>query len=116
MCIKCIKQDDSIWLKINDMNNGHDLIICIVYISPANWPYARIAIFDDNQNIDFRARYVNVEFCIMGDLNARTGIADDFLVNSKYNSWQLDELMHLYLKMQLVIENGVRTESNRDKK
>ena len=80
VCELNVGQVDSIWLKMNDINNGHDLIICLVYIPPANSPYARINIFDEIEDtlIDFRARYVNAGFCIMGDLNARTGIADDF--------------------------------------
>ena len=70
VCELDVEQVDSIWLRINAFNNRHGLIICLVYI-PANSPYARIAIFD------FRARYINADFCIMGDLNV--------LVNSKYD-------------------------------
>ena len=31
-CELDVEQVDSIWLKINYINNGHDLIICLVYI------------------------------------------------------------------------------------
>ena len=68
-----------------------------MYIPPANSPYARIAIFDEIEDtiIDFRARFVNADFCIMGDLNARTGIAQDFLVNSKYDNCQPDDELEM---------------------
>ena len=116
-----VEQVDSIWLKINDINNGNDLIICFVYIPPANSPYARIAIFDEIEDtiIDFRARYVNADFCIMGDLNARTGIADDFLVNSKYVNCQPDdelEMLTLSLNIQekrVSVDKVVNTYGNR---
>ena len=97
VCASDVEQVDSIWLKINDITNGHDLIICLVYIPPANSPYARMAIFDEIEDtiIDFRARYVNADFCIMGDINARTGIADDFLVNIKYDNCQPDDELEM---------------------
>ena len=42
---------------------------------------SRIAIFNEIEDkiIDFRARYVNADLCIMVDLNIKTGIADYFL-------------------------------------
>ena len=41
------------------------------------------------------SQYVNADFCIMGDLNARTGFTDDFLVNSKYDNCQLDDELEM---------------------
>ena len=54
--------------------------------------------------IDFRVRYVNADFCIMGDLNARTGIADDFLVNSKYDNCQPDDELEMLTLSSLNIQ------------
>ena len=97
VCALDVEQVDSIWLKINNINNRHDLIICLVYLPPANSPYARRVIYDEIEDtiIAYCARYVNADFCIMGDLNAITGIADDFLVNSKYDSWQPDDELEM---------------------
>ena len=93
-----------------------------MYIPPANSLYARIAIFDEIEDtiIDFRARYVNADFCIMGDLNARTSIADDFLVNSKYDNCQPDDELEMSTlnslniqEKRVSVDNIVNTYGNR---
>ena len=84
-----------------------------MYIPPANSPYARIAIFDEIEDtiIDFRARFVNADFCIMGDLNARTGIADDFLVNSKYANYQPDDELEMLTLSRPSLNIGLQEKS-----
>ena len=79
-----VEQQDSIWLKFkSDLKN--DLILCVIYIPPENSAYSKISMFDNLEEIitDLRIKYNNIDVCIMGDLNARTGNASDVLEMSQ---------------------------------
>ena len=53
----------------------------MIYIPPENSAYSKISMFDNMDEIitDLRIKYNNIDVCIMGDLNARTGNASDVL-------------------------------------
>ena len=79
-----VEQQDSIWLKFkSDLKN--DLILCVIYIPPENSAYSKISMFDNLEEIitDLRIKYNNIDVCIMGNLNARTGNASDVLEMSQ---------------------------------
>ena len=75
-----VEQQDSIWLKF-ESGLKNDLILCLIYILPENSVYSKISMFDNLEEIItvLRIKYNNIDVCIIGGLNARTGNASDVL-------------------------------------
>ena len=79
----CLRARTHIWLKIFS-GSPNEMLLCVMYIPPENSPYADKTIFETIQNeiADINATYGECQIIITGDLNARTGIAEDSLPNT----------------------------------
>ena len=55
--------------------------MCLAYIPPEKSVYSNISIFTEieDQLNGLRSDNCNLEFCLLGDLNARTGVLSDFI-------------------------------------
>ena len=49
--------------------------------------------------------YIDADFCIMGDLNARSGVLDLFdVLNDQYDCWQPDDDFSLLTLRNLIVQ------------
>ena len=76
-----INQQDTLWLNIKNQIKNKDLILCLAYVPPEKSVYSNISIFTEieDQLNGLLADNCNLEFCLLGDLNARTGVLSDFI-------------------------------------
>ena len=76
-----IKQQDTVWLKLKGNFNKKDLLLCLACIPPEKSVYSNISIFTDIEDElnNLRSKNSHLEFCLLGDFNARTGVHCDFI-------------------------------------
>lgn len=75
--------DFSLWFTLNDQMGHSIALFCIAYIPPENTKYSNIDMFDMLENQLLAFNEFNSNFCLLGDLNARTADKSDILQYDK---------------------------------
>ncbi len=73
-CINVLKNDDdfSIWFTVTNLFSKELLLCCLAYVPPENTKYSPLDMFESLENQLLEFKDFNHNFCIIGDLNART--------------------------------------------
>ena len=80
------KSENIMWIRINGSGGEKDVLLVVVYISPIESTYTRIVLINQfrtweiltEELANFRSEY---RIGLIGDLNARTGLLSDLVVN-----------------------------------
>ena len=78
--VKIIQSDceSVLWFHISENLLGYTLFGGVIYIPPEGSKYSDIELFDQIENELIELKRTNSQICIFGDMNARTGILNDF--------------------------------------